>query len=74
MSVDFTVNGEPFDLPKGSKLADLIEELELSNTLITIKINKKTVMRKDRHQEIQAEDCIEIGLLIPNSCFTGTHQ
>ncbi len=70
MSVDFTVNGELCDRPKGTHLADLIADLELNDTPLTIKINGKRVMRKDWRQEIQAGDRIEIGLSIPVSCAT----
>lgn len=74
MSVDFSVNGELYSMPKGSSLADLITELEVNNIPVTIKINRKTIMRGAWHQEIQAEDRIEIARSIPNSCFTGTHE
>jgi thiamine biosynthesis protein ThiS len=70
MSVDFTLNGEPSNMPKGTQLTGLLAELELSETPVTIKVNGKRLMRKDWHQEIQAGDRIEIGLAIPHSCVT----
>lgn len=70
MTVDFTLNGDASSLPKGSTLTDLLVELELSNTPVTIKVNGKRLMRKDWQQEIQAGDRIDIGLSIPHSCVT----
>ncbi len=74
MSVDFTVNGEPCSLPEGSKLADLMAELDVGGHAVTIKLNKKTIMQKDWRQEIQEGDHVVISMAIPNSCFTGTHE
>jgi sulfur carrier protein ThiS len=70
MSVEFMVNGELCDRPKGTQLVDLIVELELNNTPVTVKINRNWAGRKDWHQEIQAGDRIDIGLSVPVSCVT----
>ncbi len=68
MSVEFTVNGELCDRPKGTKLADFIAELKLNKTHVTVKINRKWTGRKDWHQELQAGDCVDISLSVPMSC------
>lgn len=73
MPVNFTLNGNPCSLPKGSKLADLMEELEVGDHAVTIKVNRKPIVQKAWNQEIQSGDRVEIALTIPNSCFTGTH-
>ena len=70
MSVDFMLNGELSNMPKGSRLTDLLAELELKDIPVTIKVNGKRLMRKDWQQEIQAQDRIEIGQAIPHSCVT----
>ena len=70
MSVDFTLNGESCNMPKGMRLTDLIKELDLNDLPLTIKINSKRLMRKDWQQEIQAADRVEIGQAIPHSCVT----
>lgn len=70
MSVDFTLNGEPNNMPQGAKLTDLLVALELNNLPVTIKVNGKRLMRKDWQQEIQAGDRVEIGQAIPHSCVT----
>lgn len=70
MSVDFTLNGEPCNLPKGSLVKDLVKELELGELPLTIKVNGKRLMRHDWKQEILAEDVVEINQAIPHSCVT----
>lgn len=70
MSVDFMLNGELSNMPKGTRLTGLLVELELSDTPVTIKVNGKRLMRKDWQQEIQAGDRVDIGLAIPHSCIT----
>jgi len=70
MSVDFTVNGELCNRPKGTSLADLIIELELNKTHVTTKINRRMVLRKTWNEEIQEGDRIEINLSVPHSCVT----
>ena len=74
MSVDFTVNGELFDMPKGTSVANLLTELDLNKTPVTTKINGKMLMRKDRQQEIQAGDQVDIRLSVPVSCVTVYHE
>ena len=74
MSVDFRLNGESSNMPKGTQLTDLLVELELNNTPVTIKVNGKRLMRKDFHYEIQTGDQIDVGLAIPQSCVTVVHE
>lgn len=71
MSIDFTLNNEPCNMPKGSSVNDLVKKLELGALPLTIKVNgKRLVLRKDWQQEIQPEDRVEIGQAIPHSCVT----
>lgn len=71
MSVDFTLNTEPCNMPKGSRITDLVNKLELGALPLTIKVNgKRLILRKDWQQEIQAGDRVEIGQAIPHSCVT----
>jgi sulfur carrier protein ThiS len=70
MSVEFTLNGETGDMPKGARVIDLVVELELQTLPLNIKINNKRLMRKEWQQEIQGGDRIEIGQLVPQSCVT----
>lgn len=71
MSVNFTVNGEAYSLPKGSQLSDLLAELELGDAAVTIQINRRPVMQRIGQQEINEDDRVEIALSIPDACFTG---
>lgn len=71
MSVNFTVNGEAYSLPKDSQLSDLLAELELGDAAVTIQINRRPVMQRIGQQEINEDDRVEIALSIPDACFTG---
>ena len=71
MSINFTLNGGPYDMPEGSRITDLVNELELGTLPLTIKVNgKRLMLRKDWQQEIQPDDRVEIGQSIPHSCVT----
>ena len=70
MSVDFTLNGTPSNMPEGTTLTNLLAVLELNDLPVTIKVNGKRLMRKDWQHEIQAGDRVEIGQAIPHSCVT----
>ncbi|MEA5098656.1 MAG: sulfur carrier protein ThiS [Burkholderiaceae bacterium] len=68
VNVDFTLNGEMCSLPKGSTLAKLIAELELSGQALTVKVNRRTVARNAWQQLLQPQDNVEIGLSLPGAC------
>ena len=68
MSIDFVLNGVDYRVPVGSKLLDLIEELELTGQALSILVNLKMVPRKLWRQELQSQDRVEICLSTPAHC------
>ena len=59
--MEIIVNGEPFILSRGSSVADLLEELELTGRRIALEVNEVIVPRS-RYAEYQlsAGDKVEI--------------
>lgn len=60
-TMEIIVNGEPFVLPSGSTVADLLEQLDLAGRRIALEINEDIVPRS-RYSEHQLAvgDRIEI--------------
>lgn len=55
------VNGNPTEIPDGTRMADLIERLELKGQRLAVEINEELVPRSrfDAHR-LAADDRVEI--------------
>jgi len=60
-----TVNGTTHSFKIGQTLADLLEELDLSNQVCAIEVNKKLVPHRERKEyKLQEDDSVEIVSLV----------
>ncbi|BAN46006.1 sulfur carrier protein ThiS [Metapseudomonas resinovorans] len=55
------LNGEPFELPDGQTVADLISRLDLTGRRVAVELNLDIVPRSQHATTALAEgDCIEV--------------
>ncbi len=63
--VPITLNGEPREVPDGSTIAELLEELEINNRYCAVERNQEIVPREEHSEAlVVAGDQIEIVTLV----------
>ena len=64
-TLEIQVNGEPFEVPKGSTVADLVASRDLRPELVAVERNREIVPRKEHEAvPIESGDRIEIVTLV----------
>ncbi|MFT6029825.1 MAG: sulfur carrier protein [Oleiphilaceae bacterium] len=59
--MNITLNGDAFELDKGSKLIDLIAHLDLAGKRYAIEVNEEIIVRSEHETfAISTGDCVEV--------------